>query len=186
MPTQNQYDVTLQKVRDIDCKIAVLDYDYALIDEISGRTSSLSISVESESDVRRTADISINLKDDISQAQNAQFYWTQGTKYWFDKYVQIYSSIEDVRTGNDVWVNQGIYCVNSPTILYDAISNTLSFQAVDMMSKMTGMRNGQLEGMTYTVPAGSSITGAIEGILLEQGFTKYILYRLHFVQEQPI
>lgn len=176
MPTQGQYDVTLQTIRDIDCKIAVLDYDFALIDEISGRTSSLSISVDSESDVRRTANIDINLKNDTSRAQNAAFYWTQGTKYWFDKYVQIYSSTTDIRTGNDVWVNQGIYCVNSPTISYDATSNSLSFQAVDLMSKMTGMRNGQLEGMTYTVPADSSITGAIEGILVEQGFTRYILY----------
>ena len=176
MPTQSQYDVTLQTIRDIDCKIAVLDYDFALIDEISGRTSSLSVSVESESDVRRTATININLKNDTSRAQNASFYWTQGTRYWFDKYVQIYSSIKDIRTGNYVWVNQGIYCVNSPTIAYDAISNSLSFQAVDLMSKMTGMRNGQLEGMTYTVPVGSDITNAIEGILIEQGFTKYILY----------
>ena len=176
MPTQSQYDVTLQTIRDIDCKIAVLDYDFALIDEISGRTSSLSISVESESDVRRTANIDINLKNDTSRAQNASFYWTQGTRYWFDKYVQIYSSTKDIRTGNYVWVNQGIYCVNSPTIAYDATSNSLSFQAVDLMSKMTGMRNGQLEGMTYTVPVGSDITNAIEGILIEQGFTKYILY----------
>lgn len=176
MPTQSQYDVTLQTIRDIDCKIAVLDYDFALIDEISGRTSSLSVSVESESDVRRTANISINLKNDTSRAQNASFYWTQGTRYWFDKYVQIYSSTKDIRTGNYVWVNQGIYCVNSPTIAYDATSNSLSFQAVDLMSKMTGMRNGQLEGMTYTVPVGSDITNAIEGILIEQGFTKYILY----------
>lgn len=176
MPTQSQYDVTLQTIRDIDCKIAVLDYDFALIDEISGRTSSLSVSVESESDVRRTANIDINLKNDTSRAQNASFYWTQGTRYWFDKYVQIYSSIKDIRTGNYVWVNQGIYCVNSPTIAYDATSNSLSFQAVDLMSKMTGMRNGQLEGMTYTVPVGSNIANAIEGILIEQGFTKYILY----------
>ena len=176
MPTQSQYDVTLQTIRDIDCKIAVLDYDFALIDEISGRTSSLSVSVESESDVRRTANIDINLKNDTSRAQNASFYWTQGTRYWFDKYVQIYSSTKDIRTGNYVWVNQGIYCVNSPTIAYDATSNSLSFQAVDLMSKMTGMRNGQLEGMTYTVPVGSDITNAIEGILIEQGFTKYILY----------
>ena len=176
MPTQSQYDVTLQTIRDIDCKIAVLDYDFALIDEISGRTSSLSVSVESESDVRRTANIDINLKNDTSRAQNASFYWTQGTRYWFDKYVQIYSSTKDIRTGNYVWVNQGIYCVNSPTVAYDATSNSLSFQAVDLMSKMTGMRNGQLEGMTYTVPVGSDITNAIEGILIEQGFTKYILY----------
>lgn len=176
MPTQSQYNVTLQRVREIDCKIAVLDYDYMLIDEISGYTESISFNVEADSDVRRTADISMNLKDDISMKQNAKFYWNAGNPYWFDKFIQIYTATQDIRTGEDVWVNQGIYCVNSPSITYDAISNSLSFQAVDLMAKMTGMRNGQLEGMTYSIPAGSSITGAIEGILLEQGFYKYILY----------
>ena len=176
MPTQNQYDVTLQPLRDIDCKIAVLDFDYTLLDEISGVTTDISLSIDADSDVRRTASISINLKNDLSISPSQKFYWKAGNKYWFDKFVQIYTAIKDVRTDEYVWVNQGIYCINTPSISYDATSNILSFQAVDLMSKLTGMRNGQLEGMTYTVPAGSSIKGAVEGILLEQGFTNYILY----------
>ena len=176
MPTQKQYDTTLQRVRQIDCKIAVLDYDYTLLDEISGITTSIRLNVNADSDIRRTADISINLKDDISKNQNHAFYWTAGNSYWFNKYVQIYTSIKDIISGEDVWVNQGIYYVNAPSITYDAISNLLSFQAVDLVAKMTDMRNGQLEGMTYTVPVESSIKGAIEAILLEQGFTNYILY----------
>lgn len=176
MPTQNQYDVTLQRLRDIDCKIAVLDFDYTLLDEISGITTNISLSVDADSDIRRTADISINLKSDSSINPRQSYYWQAGNKYWFDKYVQIYTSIKDIRTNEYVWVNQGIYCINAPSISYDAVSNTLSFQAVDLMSKLTGMRNGQLEGMTYTVPVGSSIKGAVESILIEQGFTQYILY----------
>ena len=176
MPTQNQYDVTLQPLRDIDCKIAVLDFDYTLLDEISGVTTDISLSIDADSDVRRTASISINLKNDLSISPSQEFYWKAGNKYWFDKFVQIYTAIKDIRTNDYVWVNQGIYCINTPSISYDATSNILSFQAVDLMSKLTGMRNGQLEGMTYTVPAGSSIKGAVEGILLEQGFNNYILY----------
>lgn len=176
MPTQNQYDVTLQRIRDIDCKIAVLDFDYTLLDEISGITTNISLSVDADSDIRRTADISINLKSDSSTNPRQSYYWQAGNKYWFDKYVQIYTSIKDIRTNEYVWVNQGIYCINAPSISYDATSNLLSFQAVDLMSKLTGMRNGQLEGMTYTVPVGSSIKSAVESILIEQGFTRYILY----------
>lgn len=176
MPTQKQYDVTLQRIRQIDCKIAVLDYDYTLLDEISGITTHISLSVDAESDIRRTANISINLKDDISQNQNHAFYWTAGNVYWFNKYIQIYTSIKDVRTGEDVWVNQGIYCINAPSISYDAITNELSFQAVDLVSKMTGMRNGQLQGSITSVPSESVIKNVIETILLEQGFYNYILY----------
>lgn len=176
MPNQKQFDTTLQSIRNIDCKLFVLDYDYTIIDEISGKTESISLSVNAESDIRRAANINIALKDDSRQTNSNIFYWQVGNPYWFDKYIQIYVAIQDVQTQEYVWVNEGIYMVNSPTISYDATSNSLSFEAVDLMSKMTGLRNGQLEGMTYTIPVGSTITGAIKTLLVEQGFDKYIVF----------
>ena len=176
MPNQKQFDTTLQSIRNIDCKLFVLDYDYTILDEISGKTESISLSVNAESDIRRTANINIALKDDSRQTNSNIFYWQVGNPYWFDKYIQIYVAIQDVQTQEYVWVNEGIYMVNSPTISYDATSNSLSFEAVDLMSKMTGLRNGQLEGMTYTIPVGSTITGAIKMLLIEQGFDKYIVF----------
>ena len=176
MPNQKQFDTTLQSIRNIDCKLFVLDYDYTILDEISGKTESVSLSVNAESDIRRTANINIVLKDDSRQTNSNIFYWQVGNPYWFDKYIQIYVAIQDVNTQEYVWVNEGIYMVNSPTISYDATTNNLSFEAVDLMSKMTGLRNGQLEGMTYTIPAGSTITGALKTLLVEQGFDKYIIF----------
>lgn len=176
MPNQKQFDTTLQSIRNIDCKLFVLDYDYTILDEISGKTESISLSVNAESDIRRTANINIALKDDSRQTNSNIFYWQVGNPYWFDKYIQIYVAIQDVQTQEYVWVNEGIYMVNSPTISYDATSNSLSFEAVDLMSKMTGLRNGQLEGMKYTIPVGSTITGAIKTLLIEQGFDKYIVF----------
>ena len=176
MPNQKQFDTTLQSIRNIDCKLFVLDYDYTILDEISGKTESISLSVNAESDIRRTANINIALKDDSRQTNSNIFYWQVGNPYWFDKYIQIYVAIQDVQTQEYVWVNEGIYMVNSPTISYDATSNSLSFEAVDLMSKMTGLRNGQLEGMTYTIPVGSTITGAIKTLLIEQGFDNYIVF----------
>lgn len=176
MPNQKQFDTTLQSIRNIDCKLFVLDYDYTVIDEISGKTESVSLSVNAESDIRRTANINIALKDDSRQTNSNAFYWQVGNPYWFDKYIQIYVAIQDVQTQEFVWVNEGIYMVNSPTISYDATTNSLSFEAVDLMSKMTGLRNGQLEGMTYTIPVGSTITSALKTLLVEQGFDKYIIF----------
>lgn len=176
MPNQKQFDTTLQSIRNIDCKLFVLDYDYTILDEISGKTESVSLNVDAESDIRRTANINIVLKDDSRQTNSNIFYWQVGNPYWFDKYIQIYVAIQDVNTQEYVWVNEGIYMVNSPTISYDATTNSLSFEAVDLMSKMTGLRNGQLEGMTYTIPAGSTITGALKTLLVEQGFDKYIIF----------
>lgn len=176
MPNQKQFDTALQSIRNIDCKLFVLDYDYTVLDEISGKTESVSLSVDAESDIRRTANINIALKDDSRQTNSNTFYWQVGNPYWFDKYIQIYVAIQDVNTQEYVWVNEGIYMVNSPSISYDATTNNLSFEAVDLMSKMTGLRNGQLEGMTYTIPVGSTITGALKTLLIEQGFDKYIIF----------
>lgn len=176
MPNQQQFDTSLQVIRDIDCKLFVLDYDYSVIDEISGRTESVSINVDADSDIRRTANLSIVLKDDSRQSNANIFYWVVGNPYWFDKYIQIYVAIKDIKTSEYVWVNEGIYMVNAPSISYDATSNQLTFEAVDLMSKLTGLRDGYLEGMTYTVPIGSTITGAVESILQEQKFMQYIIY----------
>lgn len=176
MPTQSQFNTTLQPSRDIDCKIIVLDYHFTILDEISGKTENINLSVDAEADIRRTASINIVLKNDAYKTNDDSFYWTVGNPYWFDKYVQIYVAIKDVINDEFVWTNQGIYIVNAPSISYTAKTNSLSFTAVDLMSKLTGMRNGQLQGMTYTIPVGSTITGAVESILLEQGFTKYLIY----------
>ena len=177
MPTQSQFNTTTQSSRDIDCRIMVLDYRFTMLDEISGKVDNISLSIDSKSDVRRTANVNIILKNDAYQTNDNLFYWTVGNPYWFDKYVQIYVAIKDVTTNDFIWVNQGVYMINTPSISYTAQTNSLSFSAVDLMSKLTGMRNGQLQGMTYSIPAGSSITGAIENILLEQGFTQYLLYK---------
>ena len=176
MPNQKQFDTTLQSIRNIDCKLFVLDYDYSVLDEISGKTENISLNVDADSDIRRTANINMVIKDDAKQNNTSDFYWKVGNPYWFDKYIQIYVAIQDVNTKEFVWVNEGIYLVNTPSITYDATNNSLSFEAIDLMSKLTGLRNGYLEGMTYSVPAGSSISGAIKTLLFEQGFDNYIVY----------
>lgn len=176
MPNQKQYDVTLQPIRDIDCKIAILDKYYNLLDEISGLTTDVDFNIDADSDIRRTANINMVLKNDSSTNPRTSFYWTAGNEYWFDKIIQIYTAILDIKTNEYVWVKEGTYCINSPSISYDATTNQLSFQAVDLMANLTGMRNGQLEGLEYVVEAGRSIKGAIEGILIQQGVYSYILY----------
>lgn len=226
-----QYKTSLQPLKKIDINIYVLDYNFNIVDEISGVTQSGNISIDANADIRRTLDISIALggyntkqNNDIDDfnyltqyhigdivvfnnlvyrcvgvktdgyiqgelptnklywqvytfSQNAlmQKYWSAGNPYWFDKYIKVEVGIEDIETKKFVWNNLGIYLVNSPTIKYDASSNTLSFQAVDLMSKLTGLRNGYLEGITHQIPAGTTITKAIRDVLIEQGFSNMIL-----------
>ena len=176
MATQSQLNTAIQAYRNINIKIEVLDFSYYILDEVSGRTTSASFSINADSDIRRTCNINMVLNDEFSENKLAtSIYWNSGNPFWFDKYLRINIGIDDIFTGEPVWSNQGIYLINQPSLLYDAMSNTLSFQGVDLMAKLTGMRNGNLEGMNYSIPVGSNIRSAMMSILAEQGFNEYII-----------
>ena len=112
MPTQEQYNIVTQFYRDISIKLEVLDFDYYVIDEISGLAESASFNIDADSDIRRTCNISMILKDDYSD--NTLYmseYWKSGNPFWFDKYLRISIGIVDVTTNEVVWNNQGIYLI---------------------------------------------------------------------------
>ena len=168
MPSQNEYNVTKQKGRIIHTKIYLLNYKLQRVDELSGVVlDGATFNVDANSDIRRTCSISLVPK-------NSSFDVKFGSKIWLDKYVQIYIGIEDNKNNNEIaYTNMGIYLVNNPSQIYDASNNTITINGIDMMAKLTGLRNGNLEGIEYQVKAGSSIKGAMESMLQLCGFTKY-------------
>lgn len=176
MPTQAQYNTTTQPYREIFIKLEVLDFNYYVVDEISGLALSANFSINADSDIRRTCNISMMLKDDYSENPLYSYeYWKSGNPFWFDKYLRINIGIKDLTTNDIVWNNQGIYIIDEPTMTYSAEDNSISFRAVDLMAQLTGLRNGNLEGMTYLIPIGSSISSAMKSIIEEQGFYNYII-----------
>ena len=181
-PTQSQYNVTMQSYRDVNIKITVKDKKLNIIDEISGIVTDGNIDINADSDIRRTANITMLLESPFTRTEvgglkpEQSVYWRSGNVYWFFKFIQIEIGITDVLTGEVVWINQGNYMINTPSVDYDAESNILSFEAVDMMGYLTGLRNGQLEGVEYIIPQGSKIVEVMESLLRQAGIDKYILY----------
>ena len=80
-----------------------------------------------------------------------------------------------MRTNKIEYTNMGIYLINNPQRVYSATDNTLTIQGVDLMAKMTGLRNGNLQGIPYLVPQGSNVRVAIIACLEIAGFTKYVV-----------
>lgn len=95
-------------------------------------------------------------------------------KYKRDKFVRPYVGYENMRTGEIQWYNQGIYIVNNPQWLYNASTNEISMQALDLMSKLTGLRNGNLEGIPTKIAKDENVREAIIKTIELGGFTKYI------------
>lgn len=169
MALNDEKRVSLQRNRVIHAKINVLDFDFNLVEEITGVVlDGSSYTIDATSDIRRTCSITIVVKD-------STFDIEYGGKIWLDKYIQIFIGIEDNSNNNEVvYSNIGIYLIDNPKQMYDAVNNTLSINGVDLMSKMTGLRNGYLEGITYQIKANTNIRNAmIAMVKTECGFKNY-------------
>lgn len=169
MPTQLEYDVSKQSFRKLFAKIKLLNYNFQIVDELNGVvTNTPSFTIDSESDIRRSCSISLIPLDKSFDIQS-------GGKIWLDKYIQIYMGIEDIKTQEIIYTNMGIYLINNPNKVYSSSENTLSFECIDLMAKLTGMRNGYLEGMDYIIPAGSNVREVFIETLKLAGFNRYLI-----------
>lgn len=169
MPTLTSQDYTVhkQQQRTLYAKINILDFNYNPISEIQGVVLSGSINIDANSDIRRTASISLVAIDE-------SFKVASGSKIWLDKYINIWTGIKDIVDGTVAWTNHGIFMPNNPTVQYSPTDKILSFEAVDLMAKLTGMRNGQIEGIPILISAGSNLRDTIISVLSDfTTFTRY-------------
>lgn len=170
--TQSQYDTAKQTLRNKHIRLEILDYEYRVLDSIEGNNLSGNVQNDANSDIRRTCDVSFVLTD-------SSFNVEAGGKIWLDKLIGIYVGIDDIKTGEIAWTNMGIYLINQPTYNYDAVNNTISFNGLDLMAKLTGQRNGYIANLAgediALVYAGQNVREVMIGILAENGFTKYVV-----------
>lgn len=166
--TQNDYNIIKQRNVERYIKLNLLDFQYRTVDEVSGNMLSCSIQCDAESDLRRSCSVSLVVA-------NKSFDIQPGGRIFLDRYIQLYIGLKNIYTGEIQWYNQGIYLIDAPTWEYDATNNTLSFSGLDLMSKLTGARNGQLEGIPTVIKKGESVREAMIATLKLGGFSKYIV-----------
>ena len=177
--TQAEYRVTKQRGRIIHTKINILNFQLQTVGEISGVVlDGSTYNTDATSDIRRTCSISLIPKD-------TSFDIAYGSKIWMDKYVQIFIGIEDIKNNNEVvYSNIGLYLINNPEQVYDAVNNTITINGIDLMAKMTGMRNGYLEGITYQINMNSSIKQAMTSLIRDE--CKFPLYSIDQPSPTPL
>lgn len=165
---QQDYNIMSQPYINKYMKLNILNFDLNVVDEISGNLVSCDVSVNADSDLRRSCLVSLIIVD-------SSFDVGSGNRIWLDKFIQPFVGYENIYTGEIQWYNQGIYLINAPSYSYDATNNTLSFSGLDLMSKLTGLRNGALPGVPTVVPQGSNVREAIIAAIKLAGFTKYVV-----------
>lgn len=166
--TNEQFQTTLQSIQNRYIKIELLNYQYQTVDMLEGVAIEGNITIDANSDIRRTASISLVVNDSSFNVQ-------PGGKVWLDKYIRLWVGTESIRTGEVEWTNCGLYIIDAPSYQYDAVSNTLSLSLLDLMAKMTGIRNGYLPGLPVVYKAGENIRQAIIDTIALAGFTRYVV-----------
>lgn len=174
MPSQKEYNVAKQTNRKLFVKVNLLNYNYQVVDELSGVVvGSPTFTNNSSSDIRRTCSFSFVPTD-------KSFDIAYGSKIWLDKYIQVFVGIEENKTKEIIYTNMGIYMIDNPSRVYSSNNNTLTIQGIDLMAKMTGLRNGNLVGLEHIIHEGTNVRTAIIGTIELAGFTKYVVEECPF------
>ena len=183
MPTQDEYDVGFQRSRNLYAKIRLVNREWQELAEWeSAVIGSPTFNIDSTSAIRRTCNISLAATD-IKGINHAVGY---GNDIWLDSYFNVQIGIENIRNGEVVYTNMGLFMVDNPTKVYSATDNSFNIKGVDLMASMTGLRNGNLTGYEYVIPQGTNVRTAIIGVIKLAGFDKYIVQECQFAVPNEI
>lgn len=168
MISEKTYQLSKSAYRRIKLRVDLLSFGFQILASLEGNVLEGNITIDANADIRRVANVKLLVTD-------SSFEIGEDKKIWLDKYIQIYVGLLDPQD-NVEWINMGIYLIDNPTRTYNATTHELSFSAYDLMSKMTGLRNGQLPGVPTLIPAGSSIRGTMASTVSQLGgFNRFII-----------
>lgn len=169
-PTKTDYDLIQLRTRNVKVKVSVLNFNFQTVSSFEGRLVDGSISIDADNDIRRTCNVTLAIK-------NVSRVISPGGEIWLDKYIRIYEGIDNPKNNFDtVWYTMGTFLINNPNTVFSPTENSVTFEGLDLMAKLTGRRNGQLPAVATMVPAGSKIANVVKSIITElAGFSSYII-----------
>ena len=166
--TSTQFQTSLQNIQSRYIRLELLNYQFQTVDSIEGVCTSGSISIDANSDIRRTGSIILVVTD-------SSFEVASGGKVWLDKYARVWVGTASLLTGEVEYTNCGIFIIDEPSYQFNPSTNTLTLNLLDLMAKLTGVRNGYLPGVPVVLSAGENIRQTIIDTLALGGFTKYVV-----------
>lgn len=147
--TQEDLLIVLQHSADpkLRLNIEVLDSNQKVIDTLNCGLASGNMSINGESDVRRTANFVIQptLKEKIKL--------TEDSLLWLNKDIRMSVGLYNPRTKQYKYYPLGCYVYTDTSGTYDATTDNLSINCADFMKKLDGTKNGQLGALVISYPA---------------------------------
>lgn len=163
---QKDIAILSQKTKEFFLRLELLNSNFQPIDTLKTSIISGSVSIDASSSVRVCFDIT-------AQLINKTYLVSEISKIWFDKYVRCYIGIKSTRNNEVFYYPIGIALFNENTYTYDSSNNTITFKCPDLMSRLNGVRNGQIGGASTTkIAAGTNIREALIGVITQLGGVK--------------
>ena len=141
-------------------RVEVLNKDMTVINTIEGDVISGNITIDAESDIRRTCNLTLHIS-------SADYYPTENSQMFLNKYIRVFVGIQVNSDDETEWVPMGIYAYSTLGYSYDSENKTLSLSGVDLMSELTGARDGNIEAQDVTLEAskGTNISTVMADVL---------------------
>lgn len=147
--TQEDLLIVLQQsaAPTLKLKIEVLDADQKIIGNLECGLQSGSMSINGESDVRRTANFTVQptLKEKIKLTENSLL--------WLNKDIRMFVGLYNPRAKQYKYYPLGYYVYTDISGTYDATTDNLTINCADFMKKLDGTKNGQLGALIISYPA---------------------------------
>lgn len=165
---QKDIELLMQSDKTLFYKIELLNEDMKTIDLIEGNLISDSISIDSNSSIRRTYTCTLFV-------ENSTFILDRETKIFFDKLIKPYIGILHQRSGEIQWYCLGVFLYSDLNYSYDVTNRTLQITCLDMMCLLDDKRKGQLPDYKRTILAGTDAREIVISLLQEVGIVRYFI-----------
>lgn len=137
--TQEDIRLLKQREKEIYVKIEVKNKEFKKLDEVAGVCTEFTYDISSDSGIRRSANLSVYIKED-------KFNSSYASLFWIDKIIYISIGYKNMRTGDVVYYPVAHFLITENSLIYDSVTKELSISLVDLMSMFTGERGGYLVG----------------------------------------
>lgn len=158
-----QYDLNLinQNPLQLGVKCEIMNSNFEVIGEIDGEIIDLSLSIDAESDTRRTGTISL--------IPNTNYNLDENSKIWVDKILRIYLSVYDNRGGE---YKHYVLCtvkIVDGNYTYNAEENLLTINFYDLMCTLDGTISGEIGAWEYEIGYGWVLRTVMESVITQFG-----------------
>lgn len=147
----NTRDLKLIQQRPFSIRVKIDVYDEKTnthLEQLECGIVNASFSVSAESDVRRTASLT------VTPVKNRWLRLNKDSIIWMNRIIRLQIGIYDNHYEKWNWYPQGVYLFTDYGASYDASSNTITLSLSDLWSNFDGSRSGQIGGAeTISFPA---------------------------------